>query len=241
MAQEVAGDWIANRRSWFRTEKAVMLFDSTTNIAAEDNGDLIVSAIDGAEYQLQPLGNGVWQSADRMNQRIFAKDADGTMTSWSGSGTGSAVKAGLFERPMVLLIILGATLVFSTVTILREVRRRVFRAAPNGPDTPRPMPIIGAAALWMLGIGGFLAMLAGAAADGGAQLLFAWPGPMLVFAWSIAFAVALTLFALFRARSDFKSPGWSRWRKVKHGALLTLFVLAGVTCWRMGLVAFSGF
>lgn len=241
MARSLEGEWIANRRAWTSSERAFLLFDAAVTVDAKDNGDLIVSDLKGETNRMVPLGNGVWQSANRMTQRIYAKDAEGRMTSWSGTGTGSSLRAGLLDRPRLIAAILIATLVFGTAALAKGVRRYVASTPTMSADGRGPFPIVAASALWVLGLGGFFTMLLGAIPDRGAKLIFSYPGPLPVFAWTIALAVGVTLIALVRARGDLRLPGWSLWRKAKHAALLLLFALATIACWRIGLLGYSGF
>lgn len=241
MAEEMAGDWIYNRRAWTRTERAILMFDAAFTVTPQPNGDLVIADVAGDGFRMEPLGDGIWRSADRMSQRLYAPDADGTPTIWNGSGTGSAVRAGAFERPRMVLGILVLTLVFASVAVWRGVLRLVARRPRGDKDAAGPLLPLAAALVWALAIGGFLTVLAQSIPDGGAALVLAYPSPVNVIAWGTVLALVLTLAALAGAPRAIATKGWTLWRRAKHLGLLALFLFAAFTCWRIGLLGFSDY
>ncbi len=243
MAKEIAGAWVMNRRPWHRSERAIHLADAAFSVTAELDGDIVIAPFIGSAQRFQPMGKGEWQSVDRMSRRVFAKDGDGTPTLWSGSGTGSAVKAGLFARPLPMLATLVVTLIFASVAVWRGTRRLWQREDRDRTLRQAALATTAAAFAWTIGIGGFATMMAQAAPDEGTGLIFSYPGPLVWIAWTIALAIALTLGAIalsLRTRTAM-GTGWSAWGKTKHVALLSLFILAAATAWQIGLAGYSGF
>jgi CubicO group peptidase (beta-lactamase class C family) len=238
MANEMAGDWIFNRRSWNRTEAGITVFDAGVSVTPQANGDILFGSVIGDTNRYEPIGDGVWRSVKRGSHLIFAKDANGTPTIWTGTGTGSAVRAGLFQRPLWLLILFGLTLTGATAATLRGLwtLRTTLRS-------PRMVQLADGATLatslsWAIGLGGHFTVLIGAIADDGASLLFSYPGPMRWIAWVIAAAAGLSLVALVLSFAG----GWAvSWAKVRRMALVLLFAMAALTSWMIGLAGFSGF
>lgn len=239
LAQSLVGSWIVNRRSWHRTEAAFSFFVSDRTIKAEADGDLMIGSLTGEQVRYQPIGNGVWQSVSRLSRLTAARDANGTMTLWSGSGTGGSVRAGFFERPLPMAILLALTMMLGSVAAWRA-GRQAFASNRQSRTEALAAGSAGAAGLaWALGIGGFLTMLGQSASDNGASLIFSYPGPTKPIAWTIAAAVALTIVALWASRKVHKAENWDRWRKSRHVALLALFVITSYFCWTIGLVGYA--
>ena len=239
LAKSLDGSWIVNRRPWFRTEAAYSFFVSDMRIKAEADGDLLVSSLVGNKQRFQPIGNGVWQSATRLSRLTAAKDSDGTMTLWFGSGSGGAVRAGVFQQPLPMAVLMVLTMMFGWVVAWRGGRRFFANERQSRTEAMASGGIASAGLAWSLGIGAFLTTLGQSAGDGGASLIFSYPGPVKLIAWTIAVAVVLTLVALWTGRSVHKAENWSWWRKAKHLSLLILFILCGYFCWTVGLVGYS--
>lgn len=239
MAKSLAGDWILNRRPWSRTEAAFSFFVSGFKVKAEDNGDLLIGDVLSPPQRFVPMGNGVWQSPTRYSQRIAAKDAQGRMTLWSGSGTGGAVRAGPLQKPLFVAILLALTVIIGTVAFGRFLIGKKPPATSFERYARRSAAFTGLA--WAIGLGGFLTVIGKSVPDEGAALVFTYPGPMVVLAWIIALAAALTLYALPGLAVLGKAGEWSIVRKLKHAAMLIIFVLAAVVSWTLGLVGYQGF
>jgi CubicO group peptidase (beta-lactamase class C family) len=237
-AKALAGDWFLNRRPWSRTEAALHYFVAGFSVKAEDNGDLLIGGLLGETERFQPIGNGVWQSPSRYRVKIAAKDANGMMTLWSGGGDGGAVRAGLLQRPLVMVIVLGLTVICGTIAAVRLVSRRAWPASSFERYARRSAGLAGLA--WALGLGGFFVILGQAVPDGGARLTFTYPGPVVWIAWTIALAAILTLIAAPGIAVLARPGEWSMPRRICHAALLTLFVAATIGCWSIGLVGYSG-
>jgi|CXWL01.1.fsa_nt_gi CubicO group peptidase (beta-lactamase class C family) len=242
LARELGGDWMLNRRSWHRTEAAFNYFAAGLTVTSRKNGDLMVGSFIGNKSKLEPMGKGVWQSAGRDKQLFLAaKDAEGRMELWHGSGAVSASRAGLFQHPLHTLIVFILTVLSGTVVALGGVRH-FWRAAPAGRFeryASRSVRLAGFA--WAAGLAGFLAILVQALADKTVSLNMNYPGPVFYIAWIVALAVVLTLAALPGLAVLGKSGRWTRWRKARHAALLLLFCVAAVYAWQIGLVGYSGF
>jgi Beta-lactamase len=240
-AQALGGHWIVNRRPWGRSEAAFSFFVSGFTVTPEKDGDIVIGDMAGTALRFQPMGNGVWQSPTRYGRRIALPASDGTMTLWSGSGTGGAVPAGVWQRPLWMALLLVLTLGTATVVAVRGVWRFAKPEPASRFESYAQRSAAAAALFWAIGLGGVVTMLVKAMPDNGASLVFSYPGPMVALAWTIAVAVVLTLVAL-PGIAVLRQPGrWSRWHKTKHAALLILFALAAYGCWTIGLVGYSGF
>jgi CubicO group peptidase (beta-lactamase class C family) len=241
MAKSLAGAWILNRRTWKGTEAALTLFNSAITVSADKDGDLTIGDLTGSSQRFVPMGNGVWQSPERYSRRIVAKDAEGRLTLWGGNGTNAALRASWWQDARIVAAILLLTLVFATVAAVRT-GWRLIAGDKGSPFERYAARSIGAASLaWAIGIGGVFTVLLSAIPTEGADLLFSWPGPMRWLAWIIALAVLLTVVAIPGFDIWRRAGEWSRWRRIKHSALLILFAVAAFVCWTMGLVGYSGY
>ena len=226
-AQAVAGGWIANRRSTARSERFLLAANSFFSLIAKPDGDLVREAFDGSKSLLQPVGNNVWRNVKTLTLVRFAKDADGHDTLWTSSGSGSAQRAGLLDRPIVTLGVLALGLVVA-LRLLIALTRRARGLDGAGWAT------LAAALAWVVALGGLSVFIASIMdEDAGAGLLYSYPGSYAVWCWLIALAAVLTLvaFALsLRAKA-------SRVRIVQLAGLLVLSMFA----WQQGLLGYSGF
>jgi hypothetical protein len=172
---------------------------------------------------------------------IYAPDPNGFAAIWKGNGAGSAARAGLFERPMLLLFLFGASLIAAIVIAAKGIGR-VWRSR-GGATIERVSEgaMLGAGLAWMFGLGGFLTVLAKAIPDAGAQLIFDYPGPVVAIAWSNLLAAVLTVVALIAAIVQARKTTGPLPRRVVRFAVLTLFLVTTLACWEVGLLGYSGF
>ena len=240
LAQSLSGNWITNRRPMHRTEAAYSFFISDKSLTAEPDGDLLIGSLVGDKQLYQPIGKGVWQSATDLSRLTAANNGNGSMTLWYGDGAGSAVRANPFQQPLLMTVLLGLTMIFGWVAAWRGGRRALAENRESHSEALAGSSIAVAGLVWALGIGAFLTTLGQSAGDGGAALIFSYPGPARYIAWTIGLAVLLSAAALWFSRAVHKAPQWSRWRKAKHMGLLSLFGLCSYFCWTVGLVGYSG-
>lgn len=241
MAQEMAGDWIFNRRAWHRTEAGIMVFDAGVSVRPQDNGDLLFGSVVGDTNRYEPIGGGVWRSVKRGSQLIYAKDANGVPTIWAGNGTGSAVRAGLFQRPLWLIVLFSITLAFATAAALRGLWLLRPTLAGLGRFRLAELGTLAASLCWAIGLGGLFTVLLGAVADDGAKLLFSYPGPMVWLAWTMAAAAAFTLLALIALPAIIRDKTRHPWFRIKQTVLLLTFAISAIACWQLDWIGFSGF
>lgn len=241
MAQDMAGDWIFNRRAWHRTEAAIMIFNSGVSVSAKENGDIEFGSIIGGTNRYEPIGNGVWRSVKRGSRLTYAKDANGVPTIWTGTGTGSAVRAGIFQRPLWLAILFGTTLAFATAAAVNGLwqLRTMLRASATVRFADGSVLL--AALAWTIGLGSLVGHLIVSMPDEGVGLVFSYPGPIVWIAWTIAFAAVLSIVALFGVPAVIGDKGRHPWYRMKRILLLIVFVTCAIACWQIGLTGYSGF
>jgi CubicO group peptidase (beta-lactamase class C family) len=238
-AKALEGQWIATRRAFHTSERAVMTANAMATIKATADGDLLIGRPLAPLTRFQPLGDGRWRPVKPGWSIIAAPGPDGKTVIYSASGTQARERAGPFDTP---LLFLGAPLLafFTALAALYSwpgkwgARRDLTRLERFGAVT------LDLAALgWAIGLGWFFVTLAGAAGDGGAALLFIYPGPFVAIGWIIAFAAALSLIAWVSAPVLVRRGAWGWWRRLKHIGALSVFTLAAIVCWRIGLVGFT--
>lgn len=241
MARLVAGDWIWNRRNWTDTQAALTLFQSTFSVTALPNGDLMQRSLFGKPTRYEPLGGGIWRSVRDGSRLIYAADADGTPALWNGHGSGSAVRATLFQRLAPVLTIMIVALLAAIGVTLWAVRQ----IATNWPTTLRERLSISlalaAGVAWALGIGLFLAIVARAIPDHGVSIVFDYPGPMVAAGRSIALAVFLTGASIGTIALSWETYLLPARAMIGRVVALAVFAAATVVCWSLNLVGYWPF
>ncbi|MFZ4071949.1 MAG: serine hydrolase domain-containing protein [Caulobacterales bacterium] len=238
-AKALEGPWIATRRAFHTSERAVMTPNAMSTIKATDDGDLLIGRPLAPAMRFQPLGDGRWRPVKPGWSITAAPGPDGKTVIYSASGTQARERAGPIDTP---LLFLGAPLLafFTALAALYSwpgkwgARRDLTRLERFGAVT-----LDFAALGWALGLGWFFVTLAGAASDGGAALLFIYPGPFAAIGWIIALAAAFSLVAWVSAPALIGRGAWGWWRRIKHVGVLCVFTLAALVCWRIGLVGFT--
>lgn len=239
-AASLAGQWLVTRRAATASERAVNgPITATLTIAAKPNGDIAVSGLVGGPSLYEPVGGGVWRPYRPGSVLVLGKGGDGREALFSGDGSQAMQRASLFDTAGWMVATLVAALVVASLTLLSLPRRLFERPATSGAQRSAGLALDAASIAWAVGVGSFVAMLSGAAADHGARLMFDYPGPMVRIGWSIAAAVVLTLLgALSAAPALSAKGGWSAWRRVTFAAVLLIYGVASLAAWKLGLIGF---
>jgi hypothetical protein len=238
MARQIAGDWIWNRRNWTDTQAALMVFQSTFSVEALPNGDLVQRSLLGKPMRYQPLGGGIWRSTRDGTRLIYANDADGTPTLWNGHGSGSAVRATLFQRLAPVLTIIIVALLTAIGVTLWAVRHIATNWRTTLMERLSISVTLAASAAWLFGLGCFLAIVGCAIPDQGVSIVFDYPGPMVAVGWLIASAAFLTVAStgtVVLSRQTYHLPARATIGRI---IALTIFAAATAVCWSLNLVGY---
>jgi CubicO group peptidase (beta-lactamase class C family) len=238
-AKSLEGNWIGTRRAFHTTERAIMTPNAMTSIKAAANGDLLIGRPFAPVMRFEPLGEGRWRPLKPGWSIIAAPGPDGKTVIYSASGTQARERAGPFETP---LLFLGAPLLAFFTALMAIYSWPGKWGQPQKLTGLARVGAVGldlAAAFWAVALGWFFVTLIGAAGDGGASLLFRYPGPFVAIGWIIAAAAGLSLIGWLSAPAVFASGGWGWWRRTKQVGALAVFSLAAVVCWQIGLIGFT--
>jgi len=239
-AASLAGTWLVTRRAWSPSERAINgPITATRTITARPNGDLAVGGLIGPPTLYMPLGGGIWRSYRPGSVLVLGKSGDGHEALFSGNGASAMERATVFDTAGWMVAALVAALLAGALTALSLPRRLFERSPTSGAQRSVGLALDAASLTWMAGVAGFISVLAGAAQDNGAQLIFAYPGPMVWIGWSIAAAVVFTLLGLLSAAPALRARGgWSAWRRATCVAVLLIYCVAGFSAWKLGLIGF---
>jgi len=239
-AASLAGTWLVTRRAFTPSERAINgPLTATRTISARPNGDIAVSGLVGAPALYEPLGGGVWRPYRPGPALVLGKSGDGREALYSGDGTRALERASPFDSGGWMVAALIAALFAAVLTVLSLPRRLFERPPTRGAQRPAGLVLDAASIGWACGVAGFVSVLAGAAPENGARLMFAYPGPMVWIGWSIAAAVVLTLIGLLSAGPALSAKGgWSGWRRITFVFSLIVYGTAGLAAWKLGLIGF---
>jgi CubicO group peptidase (beta-lactamase class C family) len=190
-AKSLAGAWIDTRRAYRSSETAVMTPATMVSVSADDNGDLLMGGVVGAAQRFVPMGDGRWRPATPGGWSIIAtQGADGKTRLVSTSGTGTMERASFWQRAETILLPIILTLITCLLAIYGWPGRWRSQLATRASAEPLPraarigvLAADAAVPLWLIGLGAYLITLLGAASDGGAKLLFSWPGAIGWAGW----------------------------------------------------------
>ena len=240
IAASLAGHWLLTRRPESASERAVNgPLNATRTLIAKTNGDIEVRGLLAAPALYEPIGGGVWRPYRPGPVLVLGKSGDGREALFFGDGSKALERAGLIDTGGWMAAALIAALLAGVLTVLSLPRRLFERSPTSGAQRSAGLAIDAASWAWAIGVAGFISVLAGAAPDNGARLLFAYPGPMVWIGWSIAAAVVLSILgALSAAPALSAKGGWSAWRRVTVAFVVLIFCVASLAAWKLGLIGY---
>ena len=239
-AASLAGAWLVTRRASTPSERAINgPITATRTITAKPNGDIAVSGLIGPPALYAPLGGGVWRSYRPGGVLVLGKGGDGREALFSGNGTQAMERASLFDTAGWMVAALIAALLAGVLTVFSLPRRLFERSPTSGAQRSAGLAIDAASWAWAIGVAGFVTVLAGAAPDNGARLMFAYPGPMVWIGWSVAAAVVLSILGVLSAAPALSAKGgWSAWRRITFISVILIYGVASLAAWKLGLIGF---
>jgi CubicO group peptidase (beta-lactamase class C family) len=225
--QNVEGTYRPLRRAYFRTERALLDF-STTSVERTANGELLITGLmaDVARFALSSDGN--YRQVGGPNQISFRKE-QGRLLLLDPTGAEPRERIGFFSTPrwfFIIVILTFLTAVAGTIQAVRDFRARVGR------------PLWGLVPL--LWLAAFVIAAIGIAPFADIDVLLTrYPGTVFPVACWMFFAAAvvsivLTLF-LLATRSRWVAK---RWLVAMFSTLVFLSCAGTLHTW--GLLGFSG-
>lgn len=236
------GQYLSTRRAYSGLEGFLGRAISGASVQVTPEGRLLLKTFGPAQLYVPegPVSQGRFISADgdeRLAFRIENGRATSFQTAWGGA-------AGLFERtpgwrsPALLAVMAGLTLFAATATLVGAVLRNRREARENPMQGRASLVQSLQALLWVVSFG-LLAAWALHTGEDIADVMFGWPGPLLMLASSSALvASALNLLTLAALPAVWQGgrrvDSWTALRKAYFTATLLIYVAFGA------LLAISG-
>jgi hypothetical protein len=234
-ARVYAGDYVSTRRRYEGLEGFLTRFANAMSVSVTSDGYLLVSGGLGPTRRYVPAGE------PDLFRPAAGPDGAGDMLRFERDGDRVArvvampiafERAEGFYRPPLLALAAGLTLFAALAIVIGFFARwRRQLAESNGQKLARRVQL-GAAVLWLVGIGTFALWITGLMADL-TGVFRQWPGALLTTASSAALtASALTLLGVVLLpavwRSTPGSPAWPISRKGRYTAAVAIFAAFGV-------------
>ena len=226
------GSYFSTRRAYDGLERFVSLFPGVVSILVSDDGRLLMTAGEETRAWVPDGAPGRFRSVDGGEARLVFEMRDGRAVRFYAPSGGAAFdRLSWLEDPGLLALFAGLTLLACLLVLLGSVLR-LARGARQSPAQRRSSwAETVTAVLWLVAFGAFFVWGAGTADE--ANIVYGWPGPVLLTAAWSGFAAAILslglLLLLFPAlRGDWRG-GWSVWRALRHTAtVLILCVFSGL-------------
>jgi CubicO group peptidase (beta-lactamase class C family) len=232
---QYAGTYLGLRRPFVHTERALFGIIGGIEVAAAEDGDIIVAA-GGDARRFYPLGDGLYRSFDGQS-RIAFRNVDGQMRLFDAYGLGPADRIGFFKSANWLGLIGLLGLVLALWGVVAGIRRAIARKESLGALSFDVLCLV-----WLIAFVILIAALAPWLGPDQGAVLFDYPGQLFPIAcWLLAAAAAATPIALLAALTIARPKDWSWLRWVRAGACIAVFGALAVTLWDWGLLGFSGF
>lgn len=231
------GSYFSERGNYTRAEKIIL--DTPATIAAGARGELVLSANGDASRWL-PEGGLRFREAEGQRRITFFVDKAGRITGFAGAaGHTVFARAGFFDDQNVVLIMLGLALAASLLVLVAAWLRRGRkpRDAPKARRDARWLTI--AALVWIVFIAVFASAALGLVSDA-AEAFYRYPDLWLTVAlWLSPLAMLITLTCLWRLPAVWRTRDWKIWRKLRHAAVVVIYLLASWTLWHWNLVGWK--
>jgi CubicO group peptidase (beta-lactamase class C family) len=225
---DVEGTYRSLRRSYYRTERALLDL-STTSVEQTAHGELLITGLLPDVARFAPAGeDGVYREVDGPHRIAFRQER-GRLLLLDPTGAEPLERIGFFSTPSWLFMILALTLLTALAGTIRAARDWRARAAPPGWSLV-PVLWLAAVVVAAIGIAPWL--------EGFGALVTQYPGTLFPLAcWMFLLAalatIALTLWLLATR---------ARWAAERWPVTLSLliFLSCAVTFYHWGLLGFSG-
>jgi CubicO group peptidase (beta-lactamase class C family) len=236
-ADAYEGPYFTTRRVYSGLEKFVSMFQGVVRVVVTPEGRLMIAGGGDAE-SFVPEGEepGRFISVDGEERLVFAME-DGRATRFYATWGGAAYdRLPWLQKPGLLAWVAALTLTAVVFTLV-GAGFRVVRGARQSPSQRRSsIAEIVTSIIWVVAFAAFIlwALNAGDVAN----ILYGWPGPLLLLASTSALIGALcSLFLLLllfpSLRADWRG-GWTLFRRLRHTTTVLIF------CGFSGLLLFWG-
>jgi CubicO group peptidase (beta-lactamase class C family) len=232
-AAKVAGTYRSLRLPTYRSERFILSYAASFEVAALPNGDITVGA---GQARYHPVGDGLFVRNEDQG-RIAFHEANGRMRLYDAESLAPSERIGFFEGmawPKLIAALAGLAIVWSIVAAIRRMilGQRQDRAASYVLD--------GLCLAWLAAFVLFyLAVRPWLADDSSA--LFDYPGKLFPLACSAMFAAAVaTPLAAALAFGPLRPKGWGWWRWTREGATLAILVCLALTLYNWGVLGYTG-
>jgi CubicO group peptidase (beta-lactamase class C family) len=226
-AHVYAGTYLNDRRAYGGLEKFYRMLTSEIRIRVSGDGRLIIAGPEAGAWT--PDGpDGHFRQVMGPQTSAFAIDGGRARRWFAPSGETAFDRVGLLAQVPTLVLLAALTALASVANVVglftrdwRELRQTTTQSRAGLVQTT-------IACLWLLSMAAFGLWLLGTSSK--AEIMYDWPGPLLLIASACAFVAALlTLLTVVMAPMVWKGgrrlDSWSSWRKLRF-TLSTLIYAA---------------
>ena len=231
-AEEVAGRYIANRRSFTGPMQA---FAPQIPVQAlPDGGILAFSVRLGAMIRHDPIAPDIW--AEPHGERVVAiRDGGGHVVRlMDGMGVMTYERVRPANDPMLVLAAVGLSALLALSTLVGLIWRHGLKGGSSAGVLAAGLAIVAAIAVWALVVASGAAVFT--AMQLGMEFMFDQPQPtvvaVLVLTDVLAVLAALVLLSLVLV---WRAEGWSLWRRLHHSGFALVLAVTGALCVHWGL------
>jgi CubicO group peptidase (beta-lactamase class C family) len=237
-AKVYAGGYVPTRRTYSGLEAFIDLFMEKVSVSVTKSGYLQTN-IAGQTQEWVPDGErGHFRAIDGDQKMRFDFDAAGRAKSFLyARGNSTMERATFVQKPMPLMALAFLTFLAAIAAWVGQFTRR--RPAGKLSRWQQASNALGlaAGAGWLVAFAAFFDKLMNTSAP---DLMFRWPGPVLLIAtWSALAATVtglgmLVLTPMTWRRDPTVEADWSAWRKARNTLAAVVFVAFGALVWARG-------
>jgi CubicO group peptidase (beta-lactamase class C family) len=240
-ASRFAGAYYTTRRAYSGLEAFSVLAKEGDRVSVSADGYLVTRVSSLSHSWVPDRAPGQFRDANGGSARLLFKlDDQGRAIRFAGArGTFSLERAGLLLDPVLFKVVSGLAIAAALMTLGGGAARRGHNIRPTRWQRCAAVAELIVAGLWLSAV----SLLIGR--GDGPGIVGVGPGPLLMAAsWLALAAAAGSLVRLLLTPAAFRpatggTGGWGRWRKLRHGAAIAVFltfalqiaVRGGLTPW----------
>lgn len=237
-AGRFAGEYFSERSNYSTAEK--MLLNTFATIGAGDGG--LTLSVNGETTRWVPEDGLRFREAEGQGRMTFFADGDGRITGFASAGGHNVfVRAGTFDTPNALALWLIAAAAVAILALIGGILRASRKSRERGRDAHRHAArwLYLAALVWLGFLGVLVAALLAFSQDA-VEAFYRYPGGVLKFAlWLSPLAMLMTAVSLLLLPQAWRRRDWNIWRKLRHTAVVAVWLVAGWALWHWNLVGWK--
>ena len=236
-ASRFAGSYNSKRSNYTRAEKS--LLSTTVQVAAAADNSLVIS-VNGESSRWVPEGGLVFREAEGPGRIVFYEDGDGAIAGYDNAlGHNVFERVGPLQQGDTLLAGLIAAGAVSLLVLVGGWLRRGRRDQAAPASRRAAFWLYVSALAWLAFVGLMLTWVQGAMADETAAF-YGYPGTLFTaLLWSVPLLFVLVLVDVLHLPAAWRARGWGIWRKLRHTAVVAIYVFSAALLWIWNLVGWK--